>query len=314
MVDFVVFNELSLPLLDDGKIKNNFGFLFEILNELKKKSITTIRMDKEFKDYPEIIEGISFQEFFGKIEEKEFQQRIRSFVTNSTIKIDSPLIKFEESDNYEKLMENEYFYEGISTTGGLACSDIWNNISISFKSSEKWDNDSIHLMKNSISNTGDIESNSIYVKHSSKIEHLYSHNSFFEEYENEKRLELTKDNFWEKRMSLFSIKVFFCNEVKEQVKELDPIVFKQFINILREIELSKKKIFDFSIHSEGLTVKTNSKMRAEREFTLPDTNEKELFTSHLTSLSNGNRMYFMEKGKKVFIGYIGNHLTTKKFK
>ena len=50
MVDFVVFNELSLPLLNDGKIKDNFGFLFEILHELKKKSITTIRMDKEFKD------------------------------------------------------------------------------------------------------------------------------------------------------------------------------------------------------------------------------------------------------------------------
>lgn len=314
MVDFVVFNELSLPLLNDGKIKDNFGFLFEILHELKKKSITTIRMDKEFKDYPEIIEGISFQEFFGKIEEKEFKQRIRSFVTNSTIKIDSPLIKFEESENYEKLMENEYFYDNVATSGGLACSDIWNNISISFKSSEKWDCDSINLIKNSISNTGDIECNSVCIRHSSKIEHLNSHNSFFEEYEYEKRLEVRKDNFWENRMSLFPTRVFFCNEVKDQVKELDPIVFKQFINILREIELSKKKIFDFSIHSEGITVKTNPRMKAEREFTIPNTNIKELFTSHLTSLPNGNRMYFIEKDEKIFVGYIGSHLSTKKFK
>lgn len=314
MVDFVIFNELSLPLSNNEKIKDNFGYFFTILNELKKKSITTIRMDKEFKDYPEIIEGMSFSEFFGKITEKEFKQRIRNFITNSTIKIDSPLIKSEESEDYEKLLENEYFYKDIAITGGLACSDIWNNILVSFNSSEEWNVDNINLVKNSILNTGSIETNSILIKHSSKIEHLSSHNTFFEEYETEKRLELTKDNFWEKKMSLFSTKVFFCDEVKEQIKELDPIVFKQVINILREIELSKKKIFDFNIHSEGTTVKTNPKMKAEREFTIPNTSEKELFTSHLTSLSSGNRMYFIEKDEKIFIGYIGNHLSTKKFK
>ena len=42
MVDFLVFNELSLPFNDKYKAKNEFKNFFEILNNLRKKNIQKI--------------------------------------------------------------------------------------------------------------------------------------------------------------------------------------------------------------------------------------------------------------------------------
>ena len=42
MVDFLVFNELSLPFDDKYKAKNEFKNFFNILNSLQKKSIQNI--------------------------------------------------------------------------------------------------------------------------------------------------------------------------------------------------------------------------------------------------------------------------------
>ena len=68
MVDFLVFNELSLPFDDKYKAKNEFKNFFNILNSLQKKSIQKIRTDRNFKEY-EIIKNCYLQEFFKELED-----------------------------------------------------------------------------------------------------------------------------------------------------------------------------------------------------------------------------------------------------
>ncbi len=301
MVDFSVFNELSLPLSDINEFEN----FFKILANLKTLGLNKIRMDREFTQYYEILPNVTFQQLLGQISDRDKERRLKSFINNSITMIESPLIKIDEEES-EQLLENEYFYLEKSTIGALACCDIWNSIAISFNSDEQWNKENIILQKQTIE-----DECTINIRHSSKVEHLVAHADFFDELEAEKKLNITQINFWGKRNELFPNKIHFCKEVEKQIKNLDKTIFQQAINILREVENDKKSITDYSVHTEGETVKTNPDMIKERTFSIED--KVLVFEKHITSLSNGNRLYFIEDEDKIYIGYIGKHLTTKNF-
>ena len=298
MVKFTVFNELSLPL----KNRSSFNNFFEVLQKLNDKGFKTIRMDREFKEYPEILPNTSLQKFFSTLDKDE-KTKLRTFMNNGISIIESPLIKDEEIKDNEEAIVNEYFYGGQSTFGGLACADIWNTMAISFNSSDIWNSDNIILEKNM---------ENIKVKHSSSIEHLNAHKFFFNEFEKYNKLEITQDNFWNKRKEFFPNKIIFCEEVEKKIKNIDKIVFEHAISILRDIEQEYKLIYDYNCGGEKNTVKTNLKMRKERKFTIND--KKVFFENHIKSLPNGYRIYFLENNNKIYIGYIGKHLSNKRDK
>ena len=64
MVGFSVFNEKSLPFQNNINIEEKFIDFFKLLKELENRNLTKIRMDKNFINYPEIIENITLQQFF----------------------------------------------------------------------------------------------------------------------------------------------------------------------------------------------------------------------------------------------------------
>ncbi|MCG3718275.1 hypothetical protein L5F50_03690 [Aliarcobacter butzleri] len=298
MVNFSVFNELSLPLTD----KNLFNDFFDILNILKEKRLNKIRMEKDFKAYPEILPNICFSEFFSGLN-KEEKTRIRSFLANSICIIETPLIFEipEEYNEYDDMTINTYSYNEIENLGGLASGFVWNTIVISFNSDPEWNTSIVKIKKN----TDEVE-----VKHISNKDNVLAHKNFFNEYEKELQKNITVDNFWEQRKELFS-KIIFCDEVKEQINLIDKNILIRDIKFLRDIETSKKSIHDFNIHNEGETVRTNVKLRSLREFYID--NEKKYFEKHIIR-SSGHRIHFLEENEKIYIGYIGKHLETKKFK
>ena len=265
MVEFAVFNELSLPFQNNIDIENKFIDFFKLLKELENKNLTKIRMDKNFKNYPEIIKDITFQQFFGQLHESVIKDRLREFITNGIIKIESPLIKIEENDEQNEILENEYFYKKESTIGGLACCHIWDTVAVSFQSNKEWNKEKIVLQKQTILDEQEIN---IDIRHASKVEHLNSHQKFFKELEEEKKLDITQNNFWERKKEFFPKRIVFCKEVKKQIKNLDKTIFEQAISILRDIETNKKKPTDYDYSGEKETVKTNPKMIAERKFTI----------------------------------------------
>ena len=81
------------------------------------------------------------------------------------------------------------------------------------------------------------------------------------------------------------------------------------IDGLRDIETDKKQIRDFNYSSESQSVKDNESLKKLRYFTVE--NEKLFFDNHLKFSSH--RIYFIERDDKIYIGYIGKHLPTKKY-
>ena len=305
MVNFSIFNELSLPLQN----LNQFEEFFKVLEILKSHGLNKIRADRQFTHYPEILENKTFQEVVGQITNRDKRRRLLSFINNTIITIESPLIKKEENEEFNQTLENEYFYKNISTIGGLACCDIWNTLSVSFNSNEAWCSENIILQKQSIL---DNEDTNVNIRHASMIEHLESHKDFFDTLEDEKRFNITQENFWERRDNFFPNKIVFTKEIEKQIKNIDKVIFEQAIGILRDIESDKKLITDYSHSGESKSVKEDESLKKLRYFTIED--NKVFFENHIKSLPNANRIYFLEHKNKIYIGYIGQHLPTKKFK
>ena len=222
MVEFSVFNELSLPLRKEKEFEN----FFEILTKLKSLGVEKIRMDREFTKYTEILPNKTFQQLIGKMPKGDKKRRLSRFIKNSIAVIESPLIMSEE-DEKEQLLENEYFYNNISTKGGLACCDIWNTIVISFNSKDEWNHKVIILQKQTILNDKKIDIN---IRHASKIKHLDTHQDFFQELEEDTKLGIKQDNFWEKRKEFFPNKIILSKEIEKQIKDLDKTIFQQAIS------------------------------------------------------------------------------------
>lgn len=224
MVNFSVFNELSLPL-EERKAHTIFIDFFKLLLELKRYGLGTIRMNDDFKNY-NILTGVTFQHFLGQQQDRDFKTKLKSFIVNTVITIKTPIIKKSETEQLNSLSDCEYFHDKQSTDGGLACADIWNTLAVSFSTENQWDCSSIRLTKNILKSNGSIEENLIPVKHASSCIHLKEHQDFFSDIEQENKLNITQDNFWNTREISFPGKIEFCQEVESQIKKLDKVTFQ----------------------------------------------------------------------------------------
>ncbi|CAC9965940.1 hypothetical protein [uncultured Gammaproteobacteria bacterium] len=302
MVNFSVFNELSLPL-EKHTAQENFGVFFDLLKQLKYRDLNQIRMSSEFKNY-DILEGVSFGEFIGN-QEIDFKNRLREFVSNQVIKIDSPIIKNNDIKS-NVLSEIEYFYHNDTTNGGLACCDILNAIALSFDSDSQWDNSLINIKKKALDENANITKDTVQIKHASKASHLPLHNSFFSALRKEIKQEITRKNLWAKKDEFFPQVIVFCPEIEQQIATIDKTVFDCAISILRDVESKQKKITDFNYSSEGQSVAQNPSLKQHRLFTIDG--KQKFVENHIKSLPSKYRIYFLEKGNKIYIGYIGKHL------
>ena len=95
MSNFVVFNELSLPL-DDNLWQQQLKQYTTLLDELRNIGILQVRIEQPFKNYPLFTQSQSLQAFFGGLS-REWKSRLRSILTNQATNYRSPLI-----DNHER--------------------------------------------------------------------------------------------------------------------------------------------------------------------------------------------------------------------
>ncbi|MCB4746654.1 MAG: hypothetical protein LGB68_05875, partial [Sulfurovum sp.] len=172
-----------------------------------------------------------------------------------------------------------------------------NSITVSFYSDNRWKNPFIDINKGT---------ENIPVRHISLPSHMHAHEDFFVQIESEQRQRIDQNNFWDEREAFFPEKIIFCEEVKKQIETMDTAIFRQAVGVLRDIDSGKKQITDYNHSPESQSVKNNANLRKFRLFTIDG--EKVYFDNHLKNLSNGYRIYFLEKEGKIYIGYIGKHL------
>lgn len=309
MVNFSVFNELSLPL-EQYKAVDTFIQFFKLLSELKQNGFNLIRMSQDFKDY-DIFKDISLQQFLGQLQDRDFKRKLMSFIVDKIVVIETPIIKKEEKKQQDELLSCEYFYNNQTTANGLASCDIWNTIAVSFSTQAQWKHSLISLKKITLTADNATQENLINIKHASNKDHLKQHPDFFEEIREEQKHNITQCDFWDNREEYFPKIIKFCPEVEGQIKKIDKTIFQQTMSILRDIETQRKLPTDYHWSVDGESVHNNPKLENQRIFTV--LGEDIFFSNHIKSLSNGNRMYFLEKGNNVYIGYIGKHLKTKNY-
>ena len=87
-------------------------------------------------------------ELISNPENVNLKDRLRDFLANSILLIETPLIKDDEIDEAEDYIISTYKYNDDINAGGLACSHFWNSISISFHSSDEWNKPCIKIKKN----------------------------------------------------------------------------------------------------------------------------------------------------------------------
>ncbi|MGL6130963.1 MAG: hypothetical protein ACRCZ9_05055 [Fusobacteriaceae bacterium] len=308
MVNFVVLNEISLPLSkDEHKLNEVLKNFSQISKELKENSINIIRSAKNLNEI-ELINGEYLSEFLGKIEDKDLKRLAISIFSNKIIEMKSPLYTKEEAEqNDVELIEYKYKSKNVL---GFGAGDIFDTIVISFLTDDDWNNSKIEVKKESIGDDGEVVSENLGIKHSSTLENLLVHKEFFNILTND-RYNVSKEEFWSRREDLFQ-KIKFCDEVRSQIKKVSKSVYEAFINKLKLVELGDKTIEDWN-YSPDSTV-TMERYREERTFFHSDFDKGIAFENHIKSFPDSNRMYFFKKDEFIYIGYIGKHLRTVKHK
>lgn len=127
-------------------------------------------------------------------------------------------------------------------------------------------------------------------------------------------------NFWSKRNRLFP-KLILCGEIENQISRIgDSGYFKQIIDRLKELDEAVGSWItgDFSYKDVNKTtslrispesIQTMSNHGGERLFRLPN-GKREYFELHIKT--GDLRFHFLpdSANRKVYVGYIGPHLTT----
>jgi Txe/YoeB family toxin of toxin-antitoxin system len=170
MTNFVVFNELSLPL-SDHDWRPQLKSYIDVVNQLQDEGITTVRIQQHFADLPLFTETQRLAEFFGGLP-RDMQTRLKSLLFNQTHTFQSPLIAQEECEQQLELTINsEYHFDGEVNTGGLACAHIYNTLAISFLTEDKWAQFEIQLIKSHV----ELDEEDVTVEHLSQPEHCLLH-------------------------------------------------------------------------------------------------------------------------------------------
>ncbi|MGL6066266.1 MAG: hypothetical protein ACRC0R_04240 [Cetobacterium sp.] len=308
MVNFVVLNEISLPLpKDECKISEVLKKFSQISKELKENNINIIRSARNLNEI-ELADGEYLSEFLGKIEDKDLKRLAISIFSNRIIEMKSPLYTEEEADeNDVGLIEYKYKDKNVF---GFGAGDIFDTIVISFLTDDEWNNSEIKVKKESMENDGEVVSEDLQIKHSSTLENLLIHKDFFEILINDK-YNILKDEFWNKKDKLFK-KIKFCDEVEDQIKVLSKEVYESFVNKLKLMEIGIKDIEEWNFSPESKV--TMERYGLERTFYHSDFSDRIAFENHIKSFPDSNRMYFLKMNEIVYIGYIGKHLKTVKYK
>lgn len=306
--EFLIFNSKSLPF------KNEYEFKKEFKNFIKLLTLLSIKCHYYYQlksDVPlenlEVFEGFTFKEILNKVE-RDIKSMILSFLANKTIEIEIPIVKEEEGLNLG-LVEYKYNNE---TNNEMGYVDMFNTFLISFTSSDEWKIPKIKLKKYIYNKNQEIEESDIEINNISKEEHLIFHKDRLEG----KRYEIISNlvkNFSKYKDKYFVNKIVINSEVEKSLEKLDKTVLEKAITILYDLEIENKKISDYKYSTESETVQTNPNLLKERLFKFDDGSKLYVF-NHLKSLPFGNRIYYLEKNKKIYICYIGLHLPTKDFK
>lgn len=236
-----------------------------------------------------------------------------------------PLFKNEELIAGEEFARSEFRYEYEGTNWqvfGLGAACIYNTLAISLLSNECWKSTVLPLQHYLVKHDGTDDTVQTETKNFFNEESFNAHLDWWEKLRID-NLEKTRE-LWDRRADFFS-NLEFSPEMEEQIKKLGFSKFLyQIIDRLTSLDQFAKnwKAGNFDINAVNETTNLNISTESDstlnkygtlRKFTVPG-NGKEIF--HLHIKTGDLRFHFWpdNTSHKVYVGYIGKHLRTVRFK
>lgn len=316
--EYLIFNHHSLPYSSINMAKTSISEFLKVCLKLKKYGFQTILFDETLdKSWfrIELAPNYFWQDWYNENKNNALlKTQIQSFLL---LKTKSPL--FSNDDIASDLQLFEVKLLDYSDELPILRAAVWYNYPIiSYPTKEPWNSNPVIVNVVKLDESG--ENRSL-----EEITNYFDSNKIDENSLRKSQQEsiCSGQELWKQKNSIFP-NLCFCGDspfqlnnfssgksVLEQIKNSLSILNELFENSEKWQDLRSLKL---NVSGESQTVANNPEMRSEREFYLPN-GKKEFFEKHV-KLSNGIRIHFYPNidDKKVYIGYIGKHLPTKKFR
>lgn len=321
-MDIYIFNELSSPFATITEAKEHLATFINICFQARALGLNALHLHenigKSLYELP-IAPDYKVSQWLQESEE-DVKNQFREITAKTPLITDDYPIEKERNDLSEfKIAINHQ----MQFADGLGAAYLLETLCVSFLSHELWDTDKINNITHwYLTEAGNEITKIIAVKHASKPVHLAKHQAWFEQ---KKRESLAKSrDLWERKEEFFPHLVL-CGEVEKQLTGLGihSKFFDQIIEKLKRLNefaqnwqsgsysdhVAKQYGLDVSGESEG----TLQKYGRQRKFRLPN-KKKQLFEKHIKTGDLRFHFYPDEESNTIYVGYIGSHLSTVKFK
>ena len=323
-MNIYIFNELSTPFSSVEQAKTELEYFINTCMKANSLGFKMLHLHQNIgKDFYQLQIAPNytmFQWLQDSSIEKEMKSRFRSITTRTPLITDNYPIEKERNELSEfKIAINHQ----TQLADGLGAAYLLETLCVSFLSDDLWDVDEIkNITRYYLTENGNDITEIVAVKHASKPTHVVKHQPWFEQ---KKRESLAKSrDLWERRDEFFPHLVL-CGEVEKQLTSLgiQSKFFDQIIEKLKRLneyaqnwqidsysdQAARQYGLDVSGESEG----TLEKYGRQRQFRLPN-KKKQLFEKHIKTGDLRFHFYPDEETHTIYVGYIGTHLSTVKFK
>ncbi|RKZ39133.1 MAG: hypothetical protein DRQ49_12410 [Gammaproteobacteria bacterium] len=321
-MDIYIFNELSSPFATITEAKEHLVTFINICFRARKLGFKTLHLHenigKSLYELP-IAPNYTVSQWLQDSEE-DVKNQFREIITKT------PLITKDYPIEKERNELSEFKIEINHKTqfaDGLGAAYLLETLCVSFLSHDLWNTDEIKNVKHwCLTEAGNELTEIIAVKHASKPAHLAKHQAWFEQKKRE-NLQKSRD-LWELRYEFFPHLVL-CGEVEKQLTRLgiQSKFFDQIIEKLKRLNeyaknwqngsYSDTKAKQYGLDVSGESEGTLKKYGRQRKFRLPN-KKKQLFEKHIKTGNLRFHFYPDEESHTIYVGYIGSHLSTVKFK
>lgn len=289
MVNHVVFNSQSLPFKDEHSFKEGLSEFIKIFKKLSLGRYYTKIMIEGSPFNVEFYKGVNVLQF----NDRDLKSRMLSLI--------SKFIEIDYNDDFKSL---EYRYKD-NENKEMGYVHKYDTFLISFLSSDEWRNPKIELKRILLEKNG-IITNNVFIDNLSEEKHFLIHKEKLACKEREIIDFLIQD--FPKYENVFFSRIVVNKKVKEIINSLPYDVWKKAIKIMYDLEMGYKNITDYDWSDESDTVKQNPKLKRERLFKFDNGESLHIFT-HIKNFPQGYRMYYLEKDNKIYICYLGCHLS-----
>ncbi|MCI0470744.1 MAG: hypothetical protein L0Y73_03700 [Candidatus Aminicenantes bacterium] len=319
MIDYLVFNELSIPFEDRFKADVGIKLFIETCVAASRIGLPHVRLHKSIGNNLsnlELAPGYFLYNWLNTAKDDVLKDRFRDIITSSPLITDNEPIKKEERERAD-------FQISITggrprTAEGLGAAYLLDTVAVSFLSHPLWDNHEIKgITHYYIKEDGAGAEDSVTVHHASRSCHIESHKEWLEK---KRKKTLNKSiELWERRIEFFP-HLILCEHIETQFKKsfgIDSRYFDQIFDRLKKLDTFAKEWtsggFDvetlkrYGLRVSGESSRTLSRYGNERKFRLPD-GRREIFEMHIKT--GHLRIHFFpdEQEHQVYVGYIGPHL------